>query len=61
MDPRVKTPAGELKAQFDLAYGMYQDTLKATVALHEITTLREQLKTRNAQPPVAGAAESVVG
>ncbi len=61
MDPRVKTPMGDLKQQFDLAYGMYKDTLAATTALHEITTLREQMKARGAQPPVAGAAESMEG
>jgi len=43
MDPRVKTPMAELEAQFSLSKAMYDDALRATAALHEITVLREQL------------------
>ena len=59
MDPRVKTPAAELEAQFKLSKAMYDDALHATAALHEITVLREQMRTRAAQPPVAGAGDSL--
>ena len=43
MDPRVKTPAAELESQFKVSMAIYNDTLKASTALHEITVLREQL------------------
>jgi photosystem II stability/assembly factor-like uncharacterized protein len=43
MDPRVKTPMAELTAQFNLSKSIYDDAMKATAALHEITVLREQL------------------
>ena len=59
MDPRVKTPTADLQAQFDQAKGMYDDLLKATAALHEITILREQLKARANQAPVAQAEPSL--
>ncbi len=59
MDPRVKTPVADLQAQFDQAKGMYDDLLKATAALHEITILREQLKSRIDQAPVAQAEPSL--
>ncbi len=59
MDPRVKTPMADLQAQFDQAKGMYDDLLKATAALHEITILREQLKSRTDQAPVAQAEPSL--
>ena len=59
MDPRVKTPAADLQAQFDQAKAMYDGLLKGTAALHEITVLREQLKTRADQAPVAGATPAL--
>jgi hypothetical protein len=43
MDPRVKTPLADLQKQFDISKAMYDDAMKATAALHEITMLREQL------------------
>jgi hypothetical protein len=59
MDPRVKTPVADLAAQFRLSKSIYDDTLRATTAIHEITVLRDQLKARAAQPPVATAGESL--
>ena len=59
MDPRVKTPNADLEKQFTLAKQMYDDVLHATAALHEITVLREQLKERSGQAPVANAAPSI--
>ena len=44
MDPRVKTPMPELEQQFKMAKAIYDDTMKATVAIHEITVLRDGMK-----------------
>ena len=55
MDPRVKTPTADLQQQFDTSKGIYDEMLRATVALHEITVLRDQLKQRGGQAPMAGA------
>ena len=46
MDPRVKTPMADLEQQFTVAKRMYDDVMKATAAMHEISVLREQLKAR---------------
>ena len=43
MDPRVKTSMADLVTQFNLSKEVYDDALRATTALHEITVLREQL------------------
>jgi hypothetical protein len=59
MDPRVKTSMADLQAQFDISKQMYDDAMKATSALHEITVLRQQLAARAAQPPVASAGGSL--
>jgi photosystem II stability/assembly factor-like uncharacterized protein len=55
MDPRVKTPVAELESQFKLSKAMYDDALRATTALHEITVLREQLAGKPAPPAAPGA------
>ncbi|MGA7110366.1 MAG: glycoside hydrolase [Terracidiphilus sp.] len=59
MDPRVKTSMGDLEAQFKLAKGIYDDVISATGAMHEISVLRDQLKARASQPPVADAGPSI--
>jgi photosystem II stability/assembly factor-like uncharacterized protein len=59
MDLRVKTSMADLQSQFDISKAMYDDAMKSTAALHEITVLRQQLATRAAQPPVAGASDSL--
>jgi photosystem II stability/assembly factor-like uncharacterized protein len=59
MDPRVKTPVAELEEQFKVSKAIYDDALRATAALHEITVLREQLSAKSAQPPVASAGDSL--
>ena len=59
MDPRVKTSPADLEAQYTLSKTMYDDLLKATAALHEITVLREQLKQRAGQAPVASADQAL--
>jgi photosystem II stability/assembly factor-like uncharacterized protein len=51
MDPRVKTPTDDLEAQFAASKGIYDDMLKATEAIHEITVLREQMKAGGAHTP----------
>ena len=50
MDPRVKTPMADLETQFTLSKAMYDDALRATTALHEITVLRGQLETKGSVP-----------
>ena len=59
MDPRVKTPASDLEQQFTLAKSIYDNLLSATAALHEISVLREQLKSRSGQSPVAAAGPAI--
>ena len=59
MDPRVKASTAELEAQFKLAKAMYDDVTNATAALHEISVLREQLKARAGQAPVASSSPSI--
>ncbi len=59
MDPRVKTPATQLEEQFTVSKSIYDDALRATAALHEITVLREQLSAKSAEPPVAAAGDSL--
>jgi photosystem II stability/assembly factor-like uncharacterized protein len=48
MDPRVKTSTADLEQQFTVSKAMYDDMLKATVAIHEITVLRDQMKSQTA-------------
>ncbi len=48
MDPRVKTPMTDLAEQFKVAKAIYDDELAATKAIHEITVLRDQLKSGSA-------------
>ena len=59
MDPRVKAPRADLELQFTLAKSIYDELIHATDALREIKVLREQLKARSSQAPVAGAEPSI--
>jgi photosystem II stability/assembly factor-like uncharacterized protein len=59
MDPRVKTSTADLQTQFDAAKSIYDDLMRATTAIHEITVLRDQLKARSGQPPVATAGNAL--
>jgi photosystem II stability/assembly factor-like uncharacterized protein len=59
MDPRVKTSMADLQAQFDLSKAMYDDALRSTTALHEITVLRDQLSKPGAPAVPAGSADSL--
>ncbi len=59
MDPRVKTRESDLAEQFKVSKSAYDQMLKATEALHQITVLREQLKERSTQPPIAGSGLSL--
>ena len=57
MDPRVKTSEADLAEQFRVSKAVYDQMLSATEALHEITVLRDQMRSRSTQPPIAGAAD----
>jgi hypothetical protein len=57
MDPRVKTSMADLESQFSISKSIYDDTLRATTALHEITVVRDQLKSKPST--VAEAADSL--
>jgi hypothetical protein len=46
MDPRVKTSVADLAQQFTVSKSIYDDMQKATVAIHEITVLRDQLRAK---------------
>jgi hypothetical protein len=59
MDPRVKTPVADLEQQFTVAKSIYDDSMRATAAIHEITVLRDQLKARAGQAPIAAASDSI--
>jgi hypothetical protein len=59
MDPRVKTPRADLEEQFTVAKSIYDDIMRATAAMHEITVLRNQLKARADQSPIATAGDSI--
>jgi photosystem II stability/assembly factor-like uncharacterized protein len=59
MDPRVKTPRVELEEQFTVAKAIYDDVMRATAGIHEIAVLRDQLKARADQAPVAAAGISI--
>ncbi len=59
MDPRVKTPMADLEAQFKVSKEMYDDALKATAALHEITVLREQMGRQAVPPGIAGTSSGL--
>jgi photosystem II stability/assembly factor-like uncharacterized protein len=60
MDPRVKTSLAELQQQFDVSKAMYDDMMKATVAIHEAMVLRNQMNAGTSGVPAgaAGALES---
>jgi hypothetical protein len=59
MDPRVKTSTVDLEQQFTLAKSIYDDLMRATAALHEISVLREQLEARSKQPAIRNAGPSI--
>jgi hypothetical protein len=59
MDPRVKTPGADLEQQLTVAKAVYDDIMRATAAMHEITVLHDQLKARAGQAPVAAASDSI--
>jgi hypothetical protein len=46
MDPRVKTPMADLAKQFELSKQCYDQEQAATVAIHEITVVRDQLRAK---------------
>ncbi len=54
LDPRVKTPTADIAQQYDVSRKIYDDMLHATVALHEITVVRDQLRSK------AGGATTII-
>jgi photosystem II stability/assembly factor-like uncharacterized protein len=67
MDPRVKTSIADLQAQFDISKAMYDDTMRATRAIHEATVLRDQYESPNSKVPADSTAaletklENIIG
>jgi hypothetical protein len=59
MDPRVKTSTADLQVQFDAAKSIYDDLIRATTAIHEITILRDQLKARSGQATVVAGGNAL--
>jgi len=55
IDPRVKTSSADLQQQFKVSKAIYDDTLHATTAIHEITVLRDQLGAGKSTVPSSGA------
>src|SRR5208337_1960214 len=56
MDPRVKTPVGDLQRQFDLSQQMYQDLLELQSVIHRATAARARLKTMRQKARSADSA-----
>lgn len=61
MDPRVKAPLAELGEQFSTSRKIYDDMLKATAAIHEITVLRDQLKKSAPAAPAVDESKALQG
>jgi photosystem II stability/assembly factor-like uncharacterized protein len=55
IDPRVKTSSADLQQQFKVSKAIYDDTLHATTAIHEITVLRDQMESGKSTVPGTGA------
>jgi photosystem II stability/assembly factor-like uncharacterized protein len=55
MDPRVKTSSADLQQQFKVSKAIYDDTLHATTAIHEITVLRDQMESGKSTVPGSSA------
>jgi hypothetical protein len=53
MDPRVKTPAADLKQQFDLSQQVYQNLIALQPVNDQVEQLRAQIKAQQAKPPSA--------
>jgi photosystem II stability/assembly factor-like uncharacterized protein len=58
MDPRVKTSSADLLMQFQISKAIYDDAMRATAALHEITVLRQQLAAKGSVPGDPDSIES---
>ena len=58
MDPRVKTPIADLAQQFSASKQIYDDELHATIAIHEITVVRDQLRQKGSAASNAGSIEA---
>ncbi len=54
LDPRVKTPSADITQQYEISRKLYDSMLRATVAIHEIAVVRDQLRSK------AGGATTVI-
>ncbi len=67
LDPRVKTPQADLEKQFAISKTMYDQMMRATVAIHEATVLRDQMKAGTYKGPgdasadLEGKLEKIIG
>jgi photosystem II stability/assembly factor-like uncharacterized protein len=57
MDPRVKTSQADLQQQFAISKTIYEETLQATKAIHEVTVLRDQINSGTFKVPGNAATE----
>ncbi len=60
MDPRVKASPTELEEQFRISKKIYEDAVKTTTAIHEIATLREQMRAKE-PPSRSGTGDQLAG
>ncbi len=58
IDPRVKVSFAELQAQFQSSNQIYDDTIEASSAIHEISSLRKQIQDRKTKGAAADASAS---
>ena len=49
MDPRIKTPAAELRAQFEMETGAVRGMNESFKSLAQVRSVREQLAERSAE------------
>jgi photosystem II stability/assembly factor-like uncharacterized protein len=56
LDPRVKTSSADLQQQFKTSKEIYDDMLRATTAIHEITVLRDQMESGKSAVPGSSAS-----
>jgi photosystem II stability/assembly factor-like uncharacterized protein/lysophospholipase L1-like esterase len=59
MDPRVKTPAGDLEKQFQISMRCYEDVKQIRATLAQTRQLRDQLKTARERAGEGGLRETL--
>jgi hypothetical protein len=58
LDPRVKASAADIQQQFKVSKAIYDDTMRATIAIHEITVLRDQMN--SGKSPISGSSKAAL-